>query len=253
MLLQRNVNTTIFESIKVPPWTKPKGTCEDLHDTFGDQPISHLTVRPPGVGSVLGVVIVILHKFQKLLPGGRLGVDDTMLNEPFMDSASGPSFVEGVGNLQVSDTNIVKKSGTSSRLGSGNNVMLFKPSSELVVVPRRENVVLGVVKGFLNRGRSMNSLAGSSIIVSVSSGGNGRGRLGGGMAIDSSGGGGKTAFETFKELCLQSYRLDMTYCCLALTRSSSLPEDGDTTPCSSSHSLNWLSVQVLSNFSLTPS
>lgn len=195
-----NVNTTVFQSIKSSPWMKPKGTCRDLHDTFRDQPIPHLTVRPPRVGRVLGVVIVIPHKFQKLLSGSRLGVNDTVLNEPFMDPTSGPSLVEGIGNLQISDTNIVKKSGTSSRLGSGNNVVLFEPSSELVVIPGRENVVLGVVKGFLNSGRSMSSLGGSGVIVSVSGRGNGRGRLGCGMAIGSCGGRRKTAIEICKEL-----------------------------------------------------
>lgn len=191
-----------FRVNKGSPWTKPKGMWENLHDTFRDQPIPHLTVRPFGVGSVLGIVIIILHEFQKLLPSCRLGVDDTMLNKPFMNSASGPSLVKGVGNLQISDTDIVEKSSTSSRLGSGDNIVFFEPCSELVIVPGGENIVLGVVKGPLDCGRSLSSLIDSSGIVLVGGRGNGRCRLSGGLAIGSGGCGRKTAIEVYKELCL---------------------------------------------------
>lgn len=80
--------------------------------------------------------------------------------------------------------------------------MFFEPCSELVVVPGGENVVLGVVKGPLDCGRSLSSLTGNSGIVLVGGRGNGRCRLSGELAIDSSGCGRKTTTEIYKELCL---------------------------------------------------
>jgi hypothetical protein len=106
-----------------------------LHDTLGDQPLSHLALVPFGVSSVLGVIVVVLHQREELVPSGRFGVDDTVSDKPFMKVRGGPSVVDRVGCFRVCDLDVVEESSSASRSRGGNNIVLLEPSPELVVVP----------------------------------------------------------------------------------------------------------------------
>lgn len=79
-----------------------------LHDTLADEPVPHLRLGPGRVSSVLGIVVVGFHRVQELVSGSRLRVGDTVLNEPLVESRSGPSLVQGTGSLEVSDSDIVE-------------------------------------------------------------------------------------------------------------------------------------------------
>ena len=116
------------------------------HDTLGDKPVSHLRLAPRGVGSVLGIPVVGPHLVEKLVAGSRLGVNDTVLDEPLVNGRGRPGLVDWVGGLTVGGLDIVKEGGTTGWGGSGDDSVLLEPSSELVVVPSGEDVVLGVVE-----------------------------------------------------------------------------------------------------------
>lgn len=81
---------------------------QNLHDALRHKPVSHVTVLPSAVSSVLGLPVVLLHQLEELLPLGWLGVDDTVLDEPLVDGRGGPGVVDGLGGFQVSCSDIVQ-------------------------------------------------------------------------------------------------------------------------------------------------
>lgn len=55
-------------------------------------------------------------------------------------------MVKGTSSLEVGNSDVVEESSSAGGGRSRNDIVLLQPSSELVVVPRREDVVLGIVK-----------------------------------------------------------------------------------------------------------
>lgn len=88
-----------------------------------------------------------------------------MLDEPFVDSRGGPSFVDGSGSLEVGDLDVVQECSSTSWGRSRDDVVLLEPCSELVVVPSGEDVVLGVIELLCGLCRSVGSLRGESLVT----------------------------------------------------------------------------------------
>lgn len=86
------------------------GKCNipDLHDAFGNQPFTHLALGPPGVRSVLSIVVVALHQAQELVAGGMLRVNNAVLDKPFVQVGGRPSVVDRVSCLGVGNSDVVE-------------------------------------------------------------------------------------------------------------------------------------------------
>ena len=69
-----------------------------------------------------------------------------MLNEPFVDVTSGPRFVDRSGGFKVGASDTVEERSTAVWSRISDDIVLFEPSSKLIIVPGREDVVFGVVE-----------------------------------------------------------------------------------------------------------
>ena len=109
-------------------------------------------------------------------------MNDAVRNEPFVNIASGPGFVDRVGGFEIGDLDIVEERSAASRSRSGDDTVFLEPGSELVVVPSGEDVVFGIVK-------LLRSLVGCPLSLGrrgVVGGRNGRSGLVGGVTVDCS-------------------------------------------------------------------
>lgn len=88
-----------------------------------------------------------------------------MLDQPLVNGRVGPGVVNRTGGLEVGDSDVVEEGRSAGRSRSRDDIVLFQPGSELVVVPGGKDVVLGVVELLGSLGRVVGSLRRKGLVA----------------------------------------------------------------------------------------